>query len=525
MASPFGTLLKKDFLAWLSVRGVLLLLAAAAFPAILTGAWVVTHQADADVVDLSWEPDPVRDGDNVTFTALIKNSGRLPVGSFNVTVATGPIQGNRILGSTETTEAIEGLRPGEERPVTLEWTARAGLFGVFVLADPDNELSELEEFNNVQTAVFLVEHAVGDPANAPAAPGNLTGTAGSPSGGLVVGTPTWSPDDLRTNTEPTFNVTVTNDGPDDLVGVSLTLEAGRIFGGQFFPEESQTDTVDIAAGQSVTVTLEPGALQRGTYWLRGYANATDANHDPDASNNHQAVSFAVNPQPPGEVEEPEIPERLTIKQFYIQVLLLHFWIVVPFIALFFAAGVVSDEQNSGNLAYLLTRPIPRPLIAASKFLTGFAWAALAVVIANVAAYLILFGFGSQGDIGFLTTPVMASLVALFAYTSLFTLMGTVFNRPYVIGIVYILLWESLGLFDQLLQISNVDIQIEVAEWVERATIIFNLGRALGEWPLDEGFVFLPGTAEAVGALRTILLVGVGLLILAAIVMTRREFDV
>lgn len=524
MASPFGTLLKKDFLAWLSVRGVLLLLAAAAFPAILTGAWVVTHQADAEVVGVSWDPDPILDGQNVTFTATIENAGRLPTGPFNVTLAMGPIQGNRILGQEETTEAIDGLGPGEQRDVTLTWTARAGLFGVFVLADPDNELSELEEFNNVETAVFLVEHSPGAPDDAPEAPANLTGTEGNPSGDLVVGTPSWSPVDIRTNTEPEFQVTVANEGPEDLTNVSVTLEAGRIFSNQFFPEETQTESFDIPAGGEVNISLEPGALQRGTYWLRAYANATDANHDPDAVNNYQAVSFAVNPQQPGQVDPPEIPERLTIKQFYIQVLLLHFWIVVPFIALFFAAGVVSDEQSSGNLTYLLTRPIPRPLIAASKFLTGFAWAALAVVVANAAAYLILFGFAAEGDIGFLTTPILASLVALFAYTSLFTLMGTLFNRPYVIGIVYILLWESLGLFDQLLQLSNVDIQIEVAEWVERATIIFNLGRALGDWPLDQGVVFLPEAAAGVEALRNILIAGIVLLIAAAVVMTRREFE-
>jgi hypothetical protein len=74
-------------------------------------------------------------------------------------------------------------------------------------------------------------------------------------------------------------------------------------------------------------------------------------------------------------------------------------------------------------------------------------------------------------------------------------------------------------------LSNLDVQIEVADWVENFTVIFNLGKALGDWPLDQGFVFLPETAAAVAALRNILLAGLVFLVLASIVMQTREFDV
>jgi ABC-type transport system involved in multi-copper enzyme maturation permease subunit len=530
MAVPIGTLLKKDFRSWVSLRGAILLLVAAGFPALLTGAWAVTHQADAEVVSLTWEPEEVRDGDNVTLIGLVRNDGRLSTGPFNATLGLGPVGfDGRFALSTREDVQVGSLAPGATHEVRLEWTASSGLWGVAFLADPENELAELEEANNAQTRPLVVLRVAQGNASAPTAPANLTGGAtATESVDAAVANLRWTPQDVRNNEPFAVEVDVRNDGPDALTNATVTIETGRTAGGRFLQQNSTSITVDLDAGASETLRFEDVHMTAGVYWMRAFVNVSSGQSDASAENNHVAVSFVVDPQPLEEIAGPDIPEGLTIKLFYVDMLILHYWIIIPFIALFFAAGVISDERSQGNLTYLLTRPIPRPVLVLSKFVTGYVYAAAAVLVAHLASFLILFGFSVERDLGFLTTPLIASLVALFAYTSIFTLFGVVFNRPYVAGVIYIFAWESLGILNRLLSLLDSDLDIAFADWVERFTVLFNLFTALGAWPpFGEGnierVVAWPETAEASRALGILLAVAVGVLIAALVAVQRREY--
>jgi ABC-type transport system involved in multi-copper enzyme maturation permease subunit len=530
----FGILLKNAFKSWFGPKGIILLLVAAAFPAILTGAWVVTHLADPAAVSLSWDPVEPQQGEEVNFTGVIRNDGRASTGDFNATVSLwraigiDPFTEDVIFARpVNRTEPVPSLSPGEEITLSFSWTPQnQGGFAVFLVADPDDEVGEVEDSNNVIGNVILVGAAVQGPDEAPEAPQNLTGVSSASE--MVDANVTEIRIDslpLRPDEEARFEAIIANDGPTDLREAEVVVQVGTARGNQLFPSQTMRQVVNVSAGETANVTLTWPDADPGSFWVQAYVNVSANQTDGVAENNFLTRAFVVNPGPLGDIERPELPERLTIKSFYLQVLLLHFWIIVPFIALFFAGGVVSDEKSEGNLVYLLTRPIPRFMIPLSKFVAGFVTGAVAVSLANVAAFLILFGFGAERDIGYLTTPLIASLLAFFAYMAIFTFLGVIFERPYVVGILYILVWEALGLFDSLLQSSNIDVQIEVADWVENFTVIFNLGKALETWPLDQGFVFLPEAEAAVSALRNIVVAGLVFLVLACIVMQMRQFDV
>lgn len=542
---PITTLLYTNLKSWLTTRGVWLVFGAALLPLVFTGAWVGTHQGDVAVTDVTVEMPGeaqadrfvVHNGDTVNFTATVRNVGSQPVGAFNASLAVGTVQQNVLRTAQSNTVRIDGLAPGQTGTVTLEWTARPSLAGtLWLLADADGEdvVGELDEFNNQDLTPIQVLNRAPAPEDAPPAPGNLTGNASATDEASVrVDGLTWSPDPTAPQQRTTFTATVVNDGPADVTNATVVVEVGRTVGGTFravAPFPPQPRVLDLSAGETRTVQINWTASS-GAWWARAYVNVSDASagdggdpnatttvRDPDGSDNLVQEGFAV--QSPFQAESrPEPPERLTLKEFFTTLLnLLHLRILVPFIALFYAAGVVTDEQSAGTLKYLLTRPVERWLFPATKFASGYAVAALAVVLGIVASFALLFGT-PRGDIGFLTTPILISLVALLVYGAFFILLGTLVDRPYLIGVAFVIGWETIA--------GNF------VPFVQNLTITQHLLNALrGDrevpddgWLLDAGVQLWPTGEMASNALVLLLLASVVFLVAAGLWMKHREFDV
>jgi ABC-2 type transport system permease protein len=122
-------------------------------------------------------------------------------------------------------------------------------------------------------------------------------------------------------------------------------------------------------------------------------------------------------------------------------------VALPLVALFAAGPLVAEEVESRTITYLVTRPIARASILLGKF-AAFAVvaSALAVAAVTVAFFIIVTrtGFAAVGaQAPTLARALLASVLALFAYGALFALVGILFRRPLVLGIL-LFAWDGLA---------------------------------------------------------------------------------
>ncbi|HEX9815787.1 MAG TPA: ABC transporter permease subunit, partial [Candidatus Thermoplasmatota archaeon] len=365
-----------------------------------------------------------------------------------------------------------------------------------------------EEFNNQKPEWLEVAFSTPDASNTPKPRSNLTGTTG-PNADLAITDLIWDPE-TRPFTNATYTATIQNLGPDAVADVNVTLQIGQSFGGQIFPSREQKTTVSLASGESTTVTLEFNDVTATQFWLEAFVNTTGTANDPNAENNWMAEYAPVNPRLGPESAFPDPPERLTIKRFYLDILQdLHIRILLPLIGLFYAAGVISDEKDKGNLVYILTRPVSRPLIPVLKFVSSFLVASVAVIVGILATFFLLLGT-PEGNLGFLTTPLLISLISLFVYGSFFILVGVLVERPYLIGLGWVIGWETIA--------GNL------VPWVRNFTLSHHLINAISGWRLDAGLQWLPESTEAKQALGWVIGAAFAFLIASVVVMRNREFD-
>lgn len=512
MSSPVISLLKSNFRTWIGAKGFWLVAAAALLPLVLTGAWVGAHRADVEVSELRIEGAPYEAGEEARFVTVVTNSGKESVGPFNVSLAVGTVQGGRLFAQDDTTETVEKLGPGETREVTLLWNATSGVVYVVATVDPEDEIGERDEYNNQKAEPLAITHRTPDASEAPAAPLGLAGDANSTNEiDLVVESITRSASEIKTGDNVTFSVAVRNNGI-EVADANVVVRVTRSFAGRGISVQEANQTVSFGTGETKTVDVTWTA-QDGVYWHEGFVRPPADTRDVAPENNFRSEPIIVNTVITDDMKPPEPEERLTIKEFYLQILsLLHLKVLLPLIALFYAAGVIADERERGSLPYVLTRPIPRWLIPLTKFVASFAVAALATVVGVALTYLFLFGTTAEGgDIGFLTTPLLASLLTLFVYGALFILLGTLVERPYLVGLLIVLGWENAAAL--------------LVPWVRNFTLTTHIGNALADWRLDEGLQWVPATETGVRALLIILAVGVGFLVAASVQMKRREFQV
>lgn len=514
MANPASILFQTNLKAWFSARGFLLVVVASFVPLVLTGAWVLTHQADLETGVPAWQDEFVEEGETVNFTVVMKNSGRFDVGAFNASLAVGSVrvagQTTQFLTEKENKTAIDGLDAGESRTVDLSWTARGGVYMVLSRVDVDKAVGEKEELARNQEFRFIQVHLKRQgEADAPTAPGNLTGN-GTVDVDAQVSRVVRSLEAPEPGNLTVFTVEVSNAGPNAVNNATVLLQVGQVFSHSFIASQEERQEISLAPGESRTLQLNWTALQ-GKYWNQVTLNVTGDARDRNATDNYHAEAFIVEPKVNTSIQPPELDDKLTIKSFYVDILsLLHLRILIPFIALFYAGGVIADEKDRGTLPYLLTRPIPRWLIPVTKFAASYIVAAAAVLLGVLGTFFILLET-PEGNIGFLTTPLLFTLFTLFVYGAFFILLGVFVERPYLIGLAFVLGWETVA--------GNF------VEWVENLTISHYLDKAIAGWPLDQGLVWLPDEKVATYNLWISLGLGVVFLVAAALVMRRREFDV
>ena len=123
--------------------------------------------------------------------------------------------------------------------------------------------------------------------------------------------------------------------------------------------------------------------------------------------------------------------------------------ILPIVTLVLASASFGNEVEDKTLSYLVLRPVQRWLVALPKMLAPIILAGPVLVASGVATTLVASGsVGSaivvlHNDAQAVLAVGVAILVAVVAYTSVFTWAGLVTTRALAFGLVYVFVWEAL----------------------------------------------------------------------------------
>ncbi len=151
-------------------------------------------------------------------------------------------------------------------------------------------------------------------------------------------------------------------------------------------------------------------------------------------------------------------------------------VVVPLVALIVGTGVLGAEIDDGTVIHLLTKPIPRPVVAATKLAVAVGLAATFGAVPALLAGTILAGFTG----GFAVGVAVAALAASAGYCAIFLALSVALRHALAVGLVYVLVWESL--------IANV---VEGAKVLSVQGWARSLGDAIAAAPQVQSSVGVP----------------------------------
>jgi ABC-2 type transport system permease protein len=113
--------------------------------------------------------------------------------------------------------------------------------------------------------------------------------------------------------------------------------------------------------------------------------------------------------------------------------------LLPLLALLAGTGVISPEIDDGQIMYIMTKPIARPVISTTKFLV-----AVALIIAFGVVPIFISGVIMNGMTAGLPIAFAAgALVSGIAYCALFLAIAVISRFAVTIGLIYALVWENL----------------------------------------------------------------------------------
>ncbi|HUR55849.1 MAG TPA: ABC transporter permease [Gemmataceae bacterium] len=113
--------------------------------------------------------------------------------------------------------------------------------------------------------------------------------------------------------------------------------------------------------------------------------------------------------------------------------------VLPLFTLSYASAAFGTERESRSLIWLMTRPLPRSAIYAAKFLGTLPWCLL-FSCGGFLALCLAGGPTGRAAIGMYWPAVIGGTIA---FAALFHLIGAIFRRPVVVGLVYVFFYEAL----------------------------------------------------------------------------------
>jgi len=171
-------------------------------------------------------------------------------------------------------------------------------------------------------------------------------------------------------------------------------------------------------------------------------------------------------------------------------------------ALILTAATLREEKDAGTLPYIYMRPIPRPWFAAQSIIAG-SMAAMAIGLGGwLATLLASFALGNGAGPAI---PALALFVAAaIGYAAIFVPLGYLAPRSLLIGLGYIIVWETI--------LANVVTGLaQFSIWRISLSIYAGLEDDFGEVAREALGPVTPGVGGGVIKLAVVLLIGLGVL--------------
>lgn len=113
--------------------------------------------------------------------------------------------------------------------------------------------------------------------------------------------------------------------------------------------------------------------------------------------------------------------------------------VLPLFTLAYASAAIGGEREGRTLIWLMSRPLPRSAVYLAKWLGVLPWC----LLANGGGLFLLGVAGGEIGMRAVESYWTTALLGTVAFSSLFHLIGALFRRPAVVGLVYIFFFETL----------------------------------------------------------------------------------
>jgi hypothetical protein len=119
--------------------------------------------------------------------------------------------------------------------------------------------------------------------------------------------------------------------------------------------------------------------------------------------------------------------------------------IVPVLGIFYGTALIADEVENKTITYLFTRPVRRGAVLVGKFMAYLACTTLVVLPSVMLVFFLIVPPGQIGaNFTLLVTDLGLLALGLAAYGSLFALVGATMNRPLLVGLVFVFVWEPLA---------------------------------------------------------------------------------
>jgi ABC-2 type transport system permease protein len=113
--------------------------------------------------------------------------------------------------------------------------------------------------------------------------------------------------------------------------------------------------------------------------------------------------------------------------------------LLPLLSLIVGTGVIGPEIDDGQIMYILTKPIARPVVSTTKLGVAITLVTLFGAVPTLIAGLILTGATANLAVAF----AVGMLLGGIAYCAIFVALAVVSRFAVAIGLIYALVWESL----------------------------------------------------------------------------------
>jgi len=117
--------------------------------------------------------------------------------------------------------------------------------------------------------------------------------------------------------------------------------------------------------------------------------------------------------------------------------------VIPLATLILATATLGNELSDRTIVYLIIKPISTIRIVLEKFIGTFLVTSLALLVGLVITWLVVAAGPGNPSVAALGSMIIGALIGVAAYGALFLFVSLVVPRALLVGVIYVLLWESL----------------------------------------------------------------------------------